>query len=153
MIRPLFRAALGCALFAGCSASAFSPLPEETIVRWGTSFGECIGYCSQVLVVTSSGSRLIRSGYDAQSYPTITRERELPAGRWDELREYLGRSDIAGLDEVYGCPDCADGGAEWVELETDGSIERVTFEFGHPPTKLQDAVKLLETLRDDFGTP
>jgi hypothetical protein len=37
------------------------------------------------------------------------------------------------MDTVIGCPDCADGGAEWLELGFEKEVKRVTFEYMHEP--------------------
>lgn len=51
------------------------------------------------------------------------------------------------LSETYGCPDCADGGAEWVEVERSRMGRRVTFEFGKPPERIGALVSSLRAVR------
>ena len=58
-----------------------------------------------------------------------------PAGR-ARLGAALSELDDASLDPVYGCPDCADGGAAYLELSRDGVSERVGMELGNPPDVL-----------------
>jgi hypothetical protein len=143
---------LALSLAGACDPSPFSPLPDTAVVRWGTSFGECLGYCRQTLEVTRDRLRLVREGTDA-AHPTLTWESALPAGAWATLGDTVEASGIEGLHHVYGCPDCADGGAEWVEVEAPGATRRVTFEYGDAPTELASLVADLRSLRATLGTP
>lgn len=51
----------------------------------------------------------------------------------------MNLNDFFKLSETIGCPDCADGGAEWVEVEyVSGKKHRVTFEYMKEPDELKD---------------
>ena len=47
------------------------------------------------------------------------------------------------LEEVIGCPDCADGGAEWIEITTKDLNHKVTFEYNNEPEEMQDYIEIL----------
>ena len=47
------------------------------------------------------------------------------------------------LDERIGCPDCADGGSEWIEIGTKNKIYKVTFEYGDSLKGLDELLKLV----------
>jgi hypothetical protein len=48
--------------------------------------------------------------------------------------------EVAGLEKVYGCPDCTDGGAAFLSWGEGGpNPVNVTFEYGLPPAQLSDA--------------
>lgn len=52
------------------------------------------------------------------------------------------------LPEVIGCPDCEDGGAEWVEMKLqNGDKHKVYFEYLREPDVLK---KLLAKLRSEM---
>ena len=45
------------------------------------------------------------------------------------------------LPETIGCPDCADGRAEWLEIELmNGEKHKVTFEYRNEPASLNDHI-------------
>ena len=45
---------------------------------------------------------------------------------WENLNTFLDFELFMNLDTMYGCPDCADGGAEWFEIATSDTIKRIT---------------------------
>ncbi len=55
------------------------------------------------------------------------------------------------MDNVIGCPDCADGGSEWLELGFEGDVKRVTFEYMNEPDELKDIIVDLRGLMDSFN--
>lgn len=59
-------------------------------------------------------------------------------------------STLFSLAERIGCPDCADRGAEWVEVETANGRRRGTYEFGKPPREVAELARMLQSLRDDM---
>lgn len=146
----LLLAVSGPILVASCDDAPFNSLPDGAVIRWGTSFGECIGYCSQEVEVTPTLARLTRTSSDPSHYPTRVEEHNVSAGTWEDLRAEVEASGIASLADVYGCPDCADGGAEWVEVETPGSKKKVLFEAGDPPSGVASLVDVLRSVRSGF---
>ena len=60
-------------------------------------------------------------------------------------------SKITSLPEVIGCPDCADGGAEWVAVNADGKQYKVTYDYGKTPKELEAVVAKLKVLKDSFN--
>ena len=123
--------------FAGCSVSVLDPdvLEDGSFdlnpleLRSGTSFGMCAGYCRTVLEVDSLVLTLTEV---AQVMPLPTRTRTLPLSLadWRRVRSIVDAAALKRLEGVHGCPDCADGGAEWIEIELAGALVRVTFEYG-----------------------
>ena len=69
------------------------------------------------------------------------------------LKDILNSPDLKNfhkLPAVYGCPDCADGGAEFIELEIDGKVYRVTYNYGKVPEELTDIVAKLKPVMGSF---
>lgn len=54
------------------------------------------------------------------------------------------------LDSIYGCPDCADGGAEWIEIQDDQQIKKVTFEYGDTLAPIENLMLELRDLREAY---
>lgn len=109
-------------------------------VSYGTSFGECMGYCKHQMVISR----------DSVKYSCISNGNILPQKDvykkmtfigWDSLRNNITVSSLLALPEVIGCPDCADGGAEWLELMlANGETHKVTFEYGKEPVSIKDYI-------------
>ena len=111
-----------------------------TQVNYGTSFGECMGYCKHQVSFT----------VDSVKYSCISNGNILPqkdfsestsSVAWDSIRTNIATSSFFALPAVIGCPDCADGGAEWMELIlNNGETHKVTFEYGNSPTIIKDYI-------------
>jgi hypothetical protein len=151
MLRKLMLAAL-VPLAAACTAtpSTTSETLEGVVVRAGTSFGMCMGYCTTELRIAPDEVLFIESGRDPAANPERTRRAALRPGERDDLLPLAGPALSGGLQEVYGCPDCADGGAEWVEVERAGERRRVTFEYGSTVGPIQPLIAKTRELRERF---
>jgi hypothetical protein len=125
------------------------PGPEISQVRYGTSFGECIGYCRQDLAMRPGNVTYNRSGWTDTVEPLYCQE-ILDKNAWNSFSTSLDINTFFNLPATIGCPDCADGGAEWVELEIDNSdTHRVTFEYHHEPPELRDYVSRLRQMMEN----
>ena len=72
----------------------------------------------------------------------------------DPLPGYLEDMDLKevhAMDDIIGCPDCADGGAEWLELGFEDRVKRVTFEYMNEPEQLGDIIPELRILMESFN--
>jgi hypothetical protein len=142
------RASLVLVATIGCQQSSPAELPLESVIRTGTSFGFCAGYCMTELEISSSQARLIRTGRDSQRNPPQVTQVELSGAEVARIRSLAASIAFADLKDVYGCPDCADGGAEWVEIDTGALRKRVTFDHAAGPPELQPLLQELRTLRE-----
>jgi len=142
-------------LLLSCSTTASAPEAGAHAVVIGseTSFGMCVGYCRSELAIDSAGARLTYSSRDAAGHPPVTHTIALTPAVWRALVEGTDRATFARLDSVYGCPDCADGGAEVIELEWSGESQRVIFEYGRPPEPIQALRERIWQLRGRFPEP
>lgn len=125
------------------------PLPVDPPVyplgiRLGSSFGECLGYCWQEMILDEEAMVLMARGWDGEELPEKVYKEEMDPDLWRRLLSVADFVVLDGMDEVYGCPDCADGGAEWVSMNLSGRMETVRFEYGD---KLEPIAELLEALR------
>jgi hypothetical protein len=82
------------------------------------------------------------------SIETITCLDVLNDNTWKYFKTQLNINDFFNLPKTIGCPDCADSGAEWIEIElVGGEKQKVTFEYGNEPDMLNDyVVKLREQM-------
>ena len=120
-------------------------------LAYGSSFGECLGYCNHIMKVYPQAATLsIFSWQESGEYPDKQCTLPLESYEFISIRDSVDVGNFFSLDEVYGCPDCADGGAEWVEISFDTMKHRVTFEYLHEPEELTPIVTALRELASAF---
>lgn len=118
-------------------------------IQYGKSFGFCGGYCWHEITVTSNRLTFQKKSWD-NSVPPVTCERDYDCEDWKSLTEDINVSDFFNMEEVIGCPDCADQGAGWVTIFTGGDLHKVTYEYHTEPKELTDLVNVLRPLLDSF---
>lgn len=146
--RLVIVAVAACAAIA-CAASP-SGATAVTAIRATTSFGFCVGYCKTTLEITSDGLTYVEEATRSGDLPPVRRTAPVAASEWQALVEALDRNKIEALPATLGCPDCADGGAESIEVVGADWRKSVTFEFGANITELQPLLDRVRTLRQRF---
>ena len=119
---------------------------SEYVVNYGTSFGRCLGPCRKEMNVVKN--EVIFTVFYTEGRGAIG---GTPKIYNEALDAILGKSLVKSIDyeafknlnEVIGCPDCADGGAEWVEIIKGDWKHKVTFEFGKTPKEIESLVIIL----------
>lgn len=139
-------------LFSQCQErqTANEQNPEMVIekVSFGTSFGMCVGYCTQELTITQKlASKTITPRVD----DNLTEKRCSKTYRLADLTEKIDMTSFTSLPATIGCPDCADGGAEWVEITSKAWTRKVTYEFRKEPIEIQSFIEDLRLLYDELG--
>jgi hypothetical protein len=114
----------------------------------GTSFGMCAGYCLTELRIERSAITLVEDS-QMQDLPTRSRTLPLSVPEWNRLQSLVDSAAFERLEGVHGCPDCADGGAEWIQIETAEPI-RVTFEYGAELDGIDELQAEIRELRNRF---
>ena len=139
---------LSLCLGGGLVAHSFFSSPEQTLsIKTGTFFGHCGGYCTQDFVITRD--KIIYTqianpigGGETKPLPVIKQEIPIKPEKWDDLLRVNAYADFQKLPNRIGCPNCADGGAEWIEVNKASRLDcqtprrlfskKVTFEYGKP---------------------
>tara|TARA_B100000809_G_scaffold179903_1_gene177520 strand:+ start:5125 stop:6018 length:894 start_codon:yes stop_codon:yes gene_type:complete len=135
-------------IFTSCNEIEETPDHLDQI-KYGTSFGFCVGYCQENIEI--SNSEIIYNKYswfEKDQYPSIQKSQNLSTEDWEKITETFDFDIFSNLKESYGCPDCTDGGAEWIEIKYEGKVHNVTFEYGNEPEVLK---KYLSLLRSHFS--
>lgn len=128
-------------LFTTCVEDNDNNLISE--IRYGTSFGMCGGYCKHDLMMSQNSSTYRCSGWTEDVAP-ITKTEKTDGQLWNSINNDLNLDAFFDLPEVIGCPDCADGGAEWLEIVlSTGETHKVTFEYFNEPASLKLEIELL----------
>ena len=125
--------------------------PQVSIqINSGTSYGECWGYCVFELQLDNSNALFTASGWGWYEFPDLLLEANLSQEMWQQIIELLDFEYFQSLDDVYGCPDCADGGAEFIEIIYDGVAKQVTFDAYTEIDGIQELTILLRDLRAEY---
>ena len=125
--------------------------PQTSIqINSGTSYGECWGYCVFELELDNSNALFTASGWGWYEFPDLFLEDNLSQEMWQQIIELIDFEYFQSLDDVYGCPDCADGGAEFIEIIYDGIAKQVTFDAYTEIDGIQELTLLLRNLRAEY---
>lgn len=149
IVRSTFLLAAAALCLAAC-ASAPTSTAHANIrqIVSTTSFGMCVGYCTTRLEISEGRALLVREARGGRGAP-----QNLPAQRftqvltpdeWDAIQALAANTDLSGLEPVIGCPDCADGGAESLTIESSGAPQSISFEYN---ASIAQAAPLLARVR------
>lgn len=122
----------------------FVQVPElpagELVIRSGWSFGFCLDQCEGAVAIDRSGA-IFRA---TSKLVTDTPERAI----WGAVSEQEWQTLVATYktlpDVIVGCPDCADEGKEWIEIEQAGTRKRLEFSCN---VTINEADMLQKTVR------
>jgi len=120
-------------------------------IAYGTSFGECLGYCNRYIKAYPEAVTLREYGWD-ETGELPEKQCSMPLENYEfiSIRDSVDVGSFFSLEKTYGCPDCNDGGAEWVEISFDTLKHRVTFEYLNEPDELTPIVTALRELMVEF---
>ncbi|CAF1173933.1 unnamed protein product [Rotaria sordida] len=116
----------------------------------GVSFGFCLKYCRQSITIRAGSNRLValkEPNFPQNAYPPVKRIYRFSRKKWNELINLINDKSFQSLNDTEGCPDCADGGAEWIEIQWTNQKKRVTFENGKLIKGFEGLVIALRNIR------
>lgn len=121
-----------------------------TEIRFGTSFGNCSGYCIQeVLFKEGVVEKTLIPHRDKSLKPARC---QVEYGGFHDLSKKVNLSKFKELEVTIGCPDCADGGAEWVQIFTlDGLHKKVTYHYSKEPEAIKPFIAELREYYELIG--
>ncbi|WP_420475467.1 hypothetical protein [Noviherbaspirillum sp. ST9] len=99
---------------------------DELVIRTGWSFGMCLDNCEGTAEIRQDGASLRVSSRKDVAQPQ--------SGTWTPVTTKEWEALVASFqtlpDVTVGCPDCADEGREWIEVEHKGSKKRLVTSCG-----------------------
>ena len=115
-------------------------------INYGTSFGMCVGYCKHDVSIDSVYTSYSCAGWTKELEPTLYKVQTTKSA-WDSVKVLINNKAFFELPATIGCPDCADGGAEWVEVKLlNGTAHKVVFEYNNEPQQLQGSIAKLRQI-------
>lgn len=125
----------------------------------GRFFGQCTEACESRLSIYASPLLVIGAcdlaevevcTGDSRNPNCTTATGALTAAGHDRARELAAALRNVPLAPVYGCPDCADGGAASLVIIRDSATFETTYEYSNPPEVLEAADVFMQGLIDDL---
>lgn len=133
-------------LFTACTND--DDFHEIIQLKYGTSFGMCVGYCKNEMALKPDLIIYRKEGWNA-SFQAVECSETLINEAWNSIVEFNHLEAFFELPKIIGCPDCADGGAEWVEMKLkNGEKHKVVFEYFNEPGVLKDYIDVLRNQMD-----
>lgn len=110
----------------------------------------CAGKCYNELIVEKNAvvlKQIERRGRGDE--PEIIEHRDdTRLSRIKADLNHFPKKKFLKLQDVYGCPDCADGGAEWLEVQfSDGRVKNVKFDYGSSVEGFEEIISSLRAHR------
>lgn len=122
---------------------------QSIVIKGGFSFGECEKNCKATVVVVDN--KITYSSFkNGDSTPLKECSESISSNTVSSLIATIDYGAFMNLPATIGCPDCADGGAEWIELSAPNGGHKVTFEYGKPPVELKALSLFLHTQFTNF---
>lgn len=147
----LITLALGRCTEQKVLTAADTTLADTLTIRNGTSFGMCAGYCKSDYVFNGTSVTLTQNGTrTAAQSPAKTCQTTISPADWNALKTLADVDAFSGKSATLGCPDCADGGAEYIELQTGDRKHRVTFEYNKTIPGFEPLVDAVRKQREAF---
>ncbi|CAF1231654.1 unnamed protein product [Rotaria magnacalcarata] len=119
----------------------------------GLSFGMCAGYCKQSINMTLDPLQIIalkEPNFEQKSYPPIQKAFPTTQNAWEDIVTTINLKIFQTLGDTVGCPDCADGGAEWIRVDWINGSKRITFENGRAIKGLEELIEKLRQMRQQY---
>lgn len=123
---------------------------DPLTIRTGSSFGMCVGYCVKDYVFNGTSVVLTMISRSKTQTSPKTCQKTIDQSSWDSLKTLANLDAFNKQPERLGCPDCADGGAEYIELQLGDQKHRVTFEYGQTIPGFESLVDALRSQRKAF---
>lgn len=145
--------------FLSCAVPCFAGQEPKAagngsfVIKNGISFRECVGYCYTEITIDDSKVSYVSSGRPQDSrHPPISKERRLTKEEQRSLREMLDPYVLSTLKDTYGCPDCYDQGAEWLEVQTSDFHKKIEFDYRFVLMPVEELLTFLRNIRESFET-
>jgi hypothetical protein len=121
------------------------PPPYDPGLLAGWSFGECWGDCVGNLWLGDDNRVSFQvGGWDGVM--TTGASATLNAAGREALDAAEENIDFSSLEPVYGCPDCADGGARSLTWDLGPVLQGTSYEYSNPPEAVIDLHNLVVSM-------
>lgn len=125
-----------------------APEPNyHMVIRNGTFYGMCAGYCLTETTIREAGASYRESSHEPGKFPDRNNSVTITADEWRDLVGAVDMGALMALDSIIGCPDCADGGGEWIEVQNGSQTKRVVFNHGASIASISGLLEKVRAVR------
>ena len=151
-VRISFLAISVIFIASSCSTEPNTPeINSDIVINSGSSFGECGGYCWREIQITGNKVVFEARSWGDENYQDKRLEGSITSEDWNTLVELIDMSALLAYEDRIGCPDCADGGAEWIQIQTTDTLKKVLFEYGDSLAAIQPLLDKMRSLREQYN--
>jgi hypothetical protein len=129
------------AMLSGCKSGM--------VISHGSSFGHCRGFCNKELKLMEKKTNFSTWENGGAGVKNVLEVATIGTD-FNKIASQIDEETFKKLKSTYGCPDCADGGAEWIEIKAGMKTKRVTFEYGNPPEELKALNEQLRLIQQQY---
>ena len=125
----------------------YAPIQIETDnyeIKYGYSFGECIGFCQSQIEFTSEG--ILQTRLRWSDNKEIIEYYSIDDSIYNELISSINYKEFIDFNENLGCGDCADGGSEWLEIKNDTEKRNLNGTYGFQAPCVGELLSFLRTV-------
>ena len=135
--------------------AAYGNFEKEDVssISSGLSFGRCRGYCQQSVNATNNPvqlSAMKQPNFADLSFPPLRQTFPFSLTQWEELLALVPPKVFSRLGDTIGCPGCADGGIEWIQIDWKDGSKRVTFESERAIKGIEGLIEKLRKMREEY---
>lgn len=109
-----------------------------------------MGYCTKEWTFTKAMTTAKQTSRTPNTHPDKMASTPTPQELWNKIASSIDMAALQKLPETIGCPDCADGGAEWIEVLDGTETKKVTFEYGHDVPEIHDLLVAVRAARESL---
>ena len=153
-VRDAARSALAGALalvLSGCGDHATAPNSDANIQIVSGLENGWVGSGHEIRALPAV---VQRDTWDRHGGPRTTQTTRIDAATWQALIAAIDETALAALPEVIGCPGCADGPTEWLEVRRGAFQKSVRFSpWDDLGAKNAALLQQVRALRADEPTP
>lgn len=126
----------------------FANNPSDSIyfIEHGSSFNLCEGYCYHQTIFTKEQITKLAQSWDEYQpvkYDSLKMEKKI----WEGMINAINVKSFYKLPSRMGCPDCLDGGAEWIRIGIKNNSWLVEFDYGSNITTLDNLLAILRGMK------
>lgn len=111
-------------------------------IKHGISFGMCHKYCFHETRIENN-RKISVSKFRAKEQLYISDTLQIDEKYWQNVVQAINLKTFYKLPHTLGCPDCTDGGAEWIEIGTKYNVWKVEFDYGSHITELENLLTIV----------
>ena len=106
-------------------------------IEYGSSFGECFGFCERKIKFTSAG--ILSTHKRSQGNLSICTYEPVQPKIYDSLINSFDFKEFKQFDDYLGCGDCADGGDEYLVISKNSKEKkRISGTYGYEVACVQE---------------